>query len=157
MLVSTSFLLNIFIKFGRELYLTMWYNVRSTIQVSREVINLKLLPVWFPHLWKCTYKSQIKIPKKGSLTLIQIHISVSSQAMYSPSSCSHCSLYALSNKSQPPQISSLQHHIFCCLTAPLFDKPRLATDILYSPKTSCNSSLGLYSCSKNLTVFFSEK
>lgn len=144
--MSTDFL-NIFRMFGRELEFAVWYTVIPTIQASHKVIHLKSLTVRFPHLWKCNYKNQIEIPPKSSWWhWSKLTFPVSAPAMYFPSSCSHCSLCSLPDKSQPPQTSPLQYHIFCCLTVLLLelsDEPRLAT-VTYSPRM-CNSSLGPYS------------
>lgn len=82
------------------------YTVIPTIQASHKVIHLKSLTVRFPHLWKCNYKNQIEIPPKSSWWhWSKLTFPVSAPAMYFPSSCSHCSLCSLPDKSQPPQTS----------------------------------------------------
>lgn len=115
MLVSADFLLKRCRIFGRELCLTMWYNVISTILVSHEI---------FPSMIKNAPRRVKGIPKRD--TLIQTHMSSISYSVHFPPPL------LLFWQTPTSQTSPLWYHT-CCLIAPLLDEPKLATVTLYSP------------------------
>lgn len=69
------------------------------------------MPVWFPHLWKCTYKNQIKFLNKALWHWSKLTFPGSTPVLHFPSSCPYCSLCPLFDKSQAPQTSALQYQI----------------------------------------------